>query len=152
MKKSKWFIKHKIHKDEFIRICKECDSMSQAAAKMKIHFNSFKRMAIKLDCYKTNQGGKGYKKISSTKISTEDIIYKNLQPQYQTYKLKQRLLKEGIVVNKCSVCDIEKWNEKELNMELDHIDGNRTNHNIKNLRMICPNCHAQTSTYRAKNK
>ena len=32
--------------------------------------------------------------------------------------------------------------------ELDHIDGNPTNHNLTNLRLICPNCHALTKTYR----
>ena len=45
----------------------------------------------------------------------------------------------------------EEWNDKKINMELDHIDGNRTNHKLKNLRMLCPNCHSQTDTYRAKN-
>ena len=37
-------------------------------------------------------------------------------------------------------------------MELDHIDGNRTNHKLENLRMLCPNCHSQTSTYKGRNK
>jgi 5-methylcytosine-specific restriction endonuclease McrA len=44
-----------------------------------------------------------------------------------------------------------EWSDKKINMELDHIDGNRTNHKLENLRMLCPNCHSQTDTYRAKN-
>ena len=72
-------------------------------------------------------------------------------PEYQTFKLKNRLLQEGIMENKCSICNLTEWNGKPLNMELDHINGNRTDHRLKNLRMICPNCHAQTETYRAKN-
>ena len=36
--------------------------------------------------------------------------------------------------------------------EIHHIDGNRTNHSLVNLRMLCPNCHAQTETYRSKNR
>jgi 5-methylcytosine-specific restriction endonuclease McrA len=72
-------------------------------------------------------------------------------PHFQTFKLKNRLLKNKIVENKCSICDIEEWNDKKINMELDHIDGNRTNHKLENLRMLCPNCHSQTDTYRAKN-
>jgi hypothetical protein len=37
-------------------------------------------------------------------------------------------------------------------IELDHIDGDNQNNNLENLRILCPNCHAQTSTYCGKNK
>ncbi|MEV6670773.1 HNH endonuclease [Streptomyces sp. NPDC051162] len=30
---------------------------------------------------------------------------------------------------------------------MDHIDGNRRNNRIENLRPLCPNCHAITSTW-----
>ena len=36
-------------------------------------------------------------------------------------------------------------------MELHHIDGDRTNHKLDNLQILCPNCHSQTATFRAKN-
>ena len=38
-----------------------------------------------------------------------------------------------------------------LNMELHHIDGNKYNNSLDNLILLCPNCHAQTDNYRAKN-
>lgn len=53
---------------------------------------------------------------------------------------------------KCSVCFISKWNGIEITLELDHIDGNSSNNKEYNLRAICPNCHSQTPTYKAKNK
>lgn len=34
---------------------------------------------------------------------------------------------------------------------MDHIDGNSENNDLDNLRLICCNCDAQTSTYKAKN-
>jgi hypothetical protein len=52
----------------------------------------------------------------------------------------------------CSVCNIDNWNGKDIKLEVDHIDGNHTNNSIKNLRLICPNCHSQTPTYKNKNK
>ena len=54
--------------------------------------------------------------------------------------------------NKCEVCGISEWNGKSLSLEIDHIDGIHTNNNPNNLRIICPNCHSQTDTYKARNK
>jgi len=148
----KWFAKDRVSEEEFIKVCEESDSMAKAAAKLKMHFNTFKKRAVELGCYNTNQSGKGMsKKFGGKKIPLNEIL-EGKYPSYQTYKLKIRLLKEGYKENRCDECGIEDWNGKPLTMELDHIDGDRTNHKEKNLRMICPNCHAQTETYRAKNK
>jgi len=51
----------------------------------------------------------------------------------------------------CEVCGINKHNGKPLKLECDHIDGDHTNNVITNLRLICPNCHSQTPTYKNKN-
>ena len=52
----------------------------------------------------------------------------------------------------CDSCSISEWNGSKIILELDHIDGNSTNNAENNLRCLCPNCHSQTSTYKAKNK
>jgi endogenous inhibitor of DNA gyrase (YacG/DUF329 family) len=37
-------------------------------------------------------------------------------------------------------------------LEVDHIDGNWENTTESNLRLLCPNCHSLTSTYKSRNK
>lgn len=56
--------------------------------------------------------------------------------------------------SKCCICG---WGEKNpytgtIPLEIDHIDGNSENNIESNLRLICPNCHSLTSTYRGANR
>lgn len=53
---------------------------------------------------------------------------------------------------KCSCCNLESWMESLIVLELDHINGDSTDNSVENLRLLCPNCHSQTPTYKAKNK
>ena len=52
----------------------------------------------------------------------------------------------------CEVCGIDEHNGKPIILEVDHIDGKHYNNNVENLRLICPNCHSQTNTYKNRNK
>lgn len=144
-------MKTKITREQIVKVCKESESMAKAAVELKIHFNTLKRLAIKYECYQPNPGLKGCSKPIDPKIKLSEIL-EGKHPHFQTFKLKNRLIKEGIIKNECSICGISSWQNKSLNMELDHIDGDRTNHKLENLRMLCPNCHAQTETYRSKNR
>jgi hypothetical protein len=54
----------------------------------------------------------------------------------------------------CSLCG---WDERHpldgsVLTEIDHIDGNAENCTLENLRILCPNCHSMTPTFRARNK
>lgn len=126
------------------------NSMMNAASKTNLNFKTFIKYAKLLGLYNPNQSGKGLSKNKPYSIKTEDIL-NGLQPQFQTFKLLKRLFKENIKERKCELCKISKWNNKDAPLELDHIDGNPYNHTLNNLRVLCPNCHAQTSTYRGKN-
>jgi Zn finger protein HypA/HybF involved in hydrogenase expression len=80
------------------------------------------------------------------KIPTNEILvsgtYKN------TKNLKDRLIKEELMINHCYDCGIQPvWNGKELKLHLDHINGDNADNRIENLQLLCPNCHSQTDTY-----
>lgn len=135
-------------KKDFIKVCKVSLSMRQAQKRLNMNRHDFYKLAMKYDCYKTNQGGKGVSKPlgDEFKIFTEDILI-GKYPNYQRSHLKRRLLEEGYKKNKCEKCGIINWNNKTIKMELHHRDGNNKNHLLKNLFMLCPNCHSQTPTY-----
>ena len=63
--------------------------------------------------------------------------------------LKRHYLKNNEY--KCAICGISKWNDTEIVLILDHIDGNPNNNMPNNLRLVCPNCDSQLPTYKKKN-
>lgn len=64
-------------------------------------------------------------------------------------------LKKQIAKNnsyECNVCNVDSWNNLPIVLELDHIDGNASNNFPHNLRLLCPNCHSQTNTFKGRNR
>lgn len=74
-------------------------------------------------------------------------------PYLSSRHLKHRLLKEDILVNRCSECGSSPvWQGKPLVLILDHRNGNRCDNRIENLRLLCPNCNSQQETFAGRNK
>ncbi len=137
--------KTKITDEQIINIYDKKLTLHESAVELNMTVVSLWRRAKKLDIKWSD-----YKRKKSPKLRLSDIL-NGLHPEFQTYKLKLRLISENIKENKCEICNITTWNNKNINMHLDHIDGDSHNHRLINLRMICPNCHSQTETYCGKN-
>ena len=69
----------------------------------------------------------------------------------KSHSLKLRLIREKIKEHRCEICGGTEWRGQLIPIELDHINGDNTDNSLENLRILCPNCHAQTETYCAKN-
>jgi hypothetical protein len=140
--------------EEIINAAMTTTSASAAAAKLNLKYSTYKKYATLLGVFKKNQSGKGMKKPfldgDVRKIPLNEIL-EGLHPQYQSNKLRCRLFQEKIKEEKCENCGLFEWLGKKISLEVDHRDGNPHNHILNNLRILCPNCHAQTDTYRGRN-
>lgn len=53
----------------------------------------------------------------------------------------------------CSICGQKPfWNNKELTLILDHVNGKNRDDRLENLRWVCPNCNQQLETTGSKNR
>ena len=67
-------------------------------------------------------------------------------------RIKDRLIKTGLLVNRCALCPVgPEWENKPLVLVLDHINGVGNDNRIENLRLLCPNCNSQTATFAGRN-
>lgn len=66
--------------------------------------------------------------------------------------LRKLLLKTGLLANICAERGRgPRWNDKPITLQLDHINGDSSDNRLCNLRILCPNCHSQTTTFTGKN-
>lgn len=83
-----------------------------------------------------------FRRIPLTKILIKDSQYTS------TNHLKNRLYDEGLKNRICELCgQNELWNGGKMSLILDHINGINDDNQIKNLRIICPNCDATLPTF-----
>lgn len=94
---------------------------------------------------------RGMRGIGIDRIPLEKILVRD--STYQSFKLKKRLFKANLKTRQCEECGWAKIsNDGYLPLELDHVNGNRHDNRLENLRILCPNCHSLKPTHRGKNK
>lgn len=114
---------------------------------IKKYLNFYK---INTSHFKGRAWNKGMKMPFSPKIPLKEILVKN--STYQSYKLKARLFRKGIKEARCEICGwAEKSEDGRIPLELDHTNGNSRDNRLKNLRILCPNCHSLQPTHRGRN-
>ena len=136
--------------EQLIDAIPKCKSFTEVAFylnKSKSTNSLLKKRAIELNLDFNHFKISGY-----NPAPIEELLTNERKISYSSHGLKKRLITEGLKEHKCECCGITEWNKKPAPIELDHINGNHHDNRLENLRILCPNCHAQTDTYRGKNK
>jgi len=84
---------------------------------------------------------------SGANDGTKGVVWKTVSDCIRRYLFEK-------YDSKCCRCG---WSEVNpytgsIPLEVDHIDGDSENNLEENLRLICPNCHSLTKTYRGANR
>lgn len=88
---------------------------------------------------------------SGWKLGGHITFHNKTFDQFQTTGGRKRFLirERG---HQCENCKITEWCGKPAPIQLDHVNGDSDDNRKENLRLLCPNCHAQTDTYCGKNQ
>lgn len=153
MKSRKW------NRESLINAVGESFSIRQVIKKVGLvpAGGNYEQIKKYIKLYRINSShfrGKGWSKglvgIGKPRLPIEKILVKD--SGFQSYKLKNRLFKDKV---KKPVCEICGWAERTIDgripLELDHINGDRHNNRLENIRILCPNCNSLQSTHRGRN-
>ncbi len=138
--------KKDITKEDIKQAIEQTTSMQSAARYLKIAYATFLDRAKEYNLFKPNASGKGTQK--PRKYKTKKDVFKE-DIFVPSAVLRKWFFKEYDY--KCQGCGIIDWNNKPITLELDHINGNRLDNREDNLRLLCPNCHSLTDSFRSNN-
>ena len=145
--------------DAFARAVAESTSIAGVLRILNVTFSGWNYRRVHLQVARDHLDtshwlGKGYlrgkshsfnKSTPLSEILVEHSTYSN------TVRLKHRLIASGLLRNVCYECGITEWRGRQLALQLDHVNGIGDDHRLENLRLLCPNCHSQTTTYCGRN-
>lgn len=126
--------------------------LAVAGNSVKVVKTSTHKLGLDVSHFKGHGWSKGMSNMPSPPqtIPLNEILVE--KSRYTSSKdLKRRLFKSGLKEKRCEHCSNTRWMGNEIPLQLDHINGIRSDNRIENLRVLCPNCHALTPTWGGRN-
>ena len=137
-----------------IEACNNTKSNNAAARYLNISYNTWKKYASEYTqedgrTYFTahlNEKGLGISKgtgPNSGRYTIDDIQEGRVPNDYPAFRYKYRLIRTGVLMEKCSNCGFEeqRLSDGKIPLQLDFMDGNHTNRKLDNVRLLCYNCY-----------
>lgn len=130
--------------DDIIKAVKDSKSLAGALRELNLmpvggNYMTLKKKIKELDLDTSHFKGQGWSKNTF-------VIPLNA-------KRSNNAIKKHLISNRghmCENCSNTQWLGNPIPIELEHIDGNSLNNELTNLKLLCPNCHSLTPTYRRK--
>lgn len=139
---------------------KEAYSYRQVLTKLKLreaggNYEQVKKyigeLKLSTEHFRGKAWNRGLTGIGVYRIPLEKILVAG--SYFQSFKLKNRLFAAGLKQKACEECGWSKsTHDGYLPLELDHINGDRHDNRLENLRVLCPNCHSLKPTHRGRNR
>tara|TARA_B100000497_G_C7594714_1_gene357515 strand:+ start:57 stop:689 length:633 start_codon:yes stop_codon:yes gene_type:complete len=143
-----------LNKEDILRAQKMTRSNMAAARYLHVSYNHYKKYAkmyknedgaTLLDSH-MNQEGKGIPKFLTNggkEPPLIDLIEGRIPVEhFDASKIKQRLIFEGMIEEKCTKCGFteRRVTDTKVPVILNFKDGNRKNYHLDNLEFLCYNC------------
>lgn len=143
------------NREDFLKAINNNFSYSSVARELGLtpvggNIRTIKSYIKKWDLNISHFKGQGWNRGHSRYQTLEDVKHLLVEKgSYGTTSLKKLLIRLEVLKNECYECGQgSEWRSKPLVLVLDHINGIPDDHRLENLRMLCPNCDSQQSTFK----
>lgn len=132
------------------RFCTPSCARSFSTKEKRKEINNKVSLSLKGRCTSGGQKNWTEKSYNKQKKTWNDKL---LSTQFESLSYERK--RKRIILEqdgKCRKCELSKWMDKNIPIEIDHINGINGDDRRENMVGLCPNCHSITDTWRGRNK